>query len=53
MRPAYITRCPVCGIKITVPDEWQWETVMVNDKPVKVRWFCPDRFVQQHVRKTH
>jgi len=55
-RPAYQTRCPICMVKITVPDEWQFEKIKDPRDPEKwitVKWFCPDRMVQQHVRKAH
>lgn len=55
-RPAYITRCPICGRRITVPDEWQFEKVPDPRDPKKqitVKWFCPDRTIQQHIRKSH
>jgi hypothetical protein len=50
MRPAYNTRCPECGIRLVVMDEWQYD----KDKDGKtIKWFDPDRIIQQHIRKAH
>jgi hypothetical protein len=50
MRPAYITRCYVCGVRIVIADEMQED----KDKDGKVvKWFDPDRIVERHVRRSH
>ena len=50
MRPAYVTRCYICGCKVVVADEW-CEDKLADGKVV--RWFDPDRIVDRHIRRSH
>jgi hypothetical protein len=58
MRPAYVTRCPICGCQLIAVDEYGDYNVMVKRDGKMVRksenrWFDPDWIIERHIRVSH
>lgn len=47
MRPAYVTRCPDCMVKVEIPDIMQEKKVKIGDKVQTVKWFDPDAMISK------
>lgn len=48
MRPAYVTRCPDCLVRIEIEDKMQ-ETKIKDEKGSRIiYWFDPDRIIRKN-----